>query len=141
MLTTLRAKLEPNIADEVYDLVQEAQRLTWSPESSSKNSFVNPEFHEQGDTYQNENGWFPLFIEWQIEYYNIPWDCWEFGPCGPESRLGYRIKAEKTLSDPALGIQGDYRVIKGRSPVLPQTSATLQATLKQVFLAILVFHH
>ena len=132
----LQAKLEPKIAEGVYALVQEAQRLAWLPESSWTNSLVNPEFHGQGDTYQNENGWFPLFIEWQIEYYDVPWDCWEFGPCGPESRLEYRIKADRILSDPALGIQGDYRIIKGRSPILPQTSATLQATLKQVFAKI-----
>ena len=136
MWRTLSAKLDPKIADEVYLLVQEAQRFAWHQKSSWTDSLVNPEFHDHGDTYQNENGWFPLFIEWQIEYYDIPWDCWEFGPCGPESRLGYRIKADKILSDPALGIQGDYRVIKGRSPVLPQTSATLQATLKQVFAKI-----
>ena len=136
MEAALQGKFEQIISQGVYSLVQEAQRLTWLPKSSWTDSFVNPKFHGQGDTYQNENGWFPLFIEWQIEYYHVPWECWEFGPCGPEARLEYRIKADKTLSDPALGIQGDYRIIKGRSPILPQTSATLQATLKQVFAKI-----
>ena len=79
----------------------------------------------------SENGWFPLFIEWEAEYYHIPYENWEFVPQGPEQRYGYALKASADLTVPQ--IRADYRVLNGRCPVLPQVGASLETRLKQVF--------
>ncbi|MCJ1404015.1 hypothetical protein MMC11_007239 [Xylographa trunciseda] len=81
------------------------------------------------NTYSN--GWFPLFIEWEVEYYHIPFDNWEFGPQGPEARVGYSLTDNANPADP--NIQSDYRILNGRCPILPQTGAILETRLKQVF--------
>ena len=92
---------------------------------------VAPEYFNAGDRFMGQNGWFPLFIEWEAEYYHIPFDLWSFAPQGPQARIGYGLQAS---ADPAnVNIQSDYRVLSGRCPVLPQASAMLEATLKQVF--------
>ena len=127
------SKLPDPLSGLTWSLIQEALRLKDTRLGSNNSSIVNPEYHNVGDVWQGQQGWFPLFIEWEVEYYDIPFRYWTFGPSGPESRYAYMIKPGTTLSDPSLALQGDYRVIKGRSPILPQTSATLEATLKQVF--------
>ena len=53
-------------------------------------------------TGQFENGWFPLFIEWKLEYYHIPFENWEFGPQGAESRIGYSLMVPITDPDSIL---------------------------------------
>ena len=127
VIDLLNSKLEATLSPTVWSLTQEAQ---FSHGQQPLPFLVSPEYLNAGDTYKDQQGWFPLFIEWQIEYYHIPFEWWEFAPCGPESRWGYRIKSKK-LAD--LKLTDDYRVVKGRSPILPQTSSTLNATLKQVY--------
>ena len=83
------------------------------------------------DRYEGQQGWFPLFVEWEVEYYHIPFELWEFGPQGPEARVGYSLKSEATVATE--NIQGDFRILTGRCPLLPQTGAVLESTLKQVF--------
>ena len=43
------------------------------------------------DRFPGANGWFPLFVEYEVEYYNIPSKYWKFQPCAPESRISYCV--------------------------------------------------
>lgn len=57
---------------------------------------------------------------------------WDFNFEAPEGESRYRIKPGTVLSnDP--GIQGDFRVLSGRSPILQQASNSIQTLLKQLF--------
>lgn len=44
------------------------------------------------ERFTGSNGWFPLFLEYEVEYINIPYEYWTFQPCGPEGRIGYCLK-------------------------------------------------
>ena len=90
----------------------------------------SPYFDDQ-DRYTGSQGWFPLFVEWEVEYYHIPFELWEFGPQGPEARVGYSLSSAANIA--TADIQGDFRILSGRCPLLPQTGAILESTLKQVF--------
>ena len=77
------------------------------------------------------NGWFPLFVEWEVEYYHIPFENWEFVPQVSQARMGYSLKQGANPADPS--IQGDYRILKGHCPILPQAGSSLATRLQQVF--------
>ena len=140
ILAQLRKKVDSTLYSPIAQFWEECDRLSGADnyfsgyDPPANNSLVNPDFHDdKGDqwTTTNDNGWFPLFIEWEIEYYNIPWEHWQFAPHGDEGRFGYGLKDGVDLV--ALGLADDYLVINGRSPVLPQASAVLETALKQVF--------
>ena len=90
-----------------------------------------PKYFGAGQTQYYNNGWFPLFVEWEAEYYHIPFEQWQFGPRGKDARYGYSLAPDASPADP--NIQGDFRLLKGRCPVLPQTGSVLAATLMQIF--------
>ena len=98
-------------------------------------NYEPPLYYPDEDRFDGANGWFPLFIEWEVEYYHLPWEFWEFKPCGPESRYGYCIGDDVDLSQ-HLDVQLDYRILSGRTPLLPQAAASLEATLQQVYTKI-----
>lgn len=82
---------------------------------------------------KNTQGWFPLFIEWEIEYYHIPFSNWEFVASDDDSgRWRWIIPEEKRLAlDP--GAAKDRRRIRGRTAFLPQAALMLRARLEQLF--------
>ena len=84
--------------------------------------------------FNGQNGWFPLFLEYEVEYINIPFQYWSFQPCGPERRIGYSLKDGLDVSEK--GLLQDYRVLKGRSTILPHASSALKTSLNQVFAKI-----
>ncbi|MCJ1256561.1 hypothetical protein MMC24_004383 [Lignoscripta atroalba] len=128
--TLLNNKIPSGLVNPILRLLTEAQYNNTSPAGGT----VPPEYINKGDRFTNQQGWFPLFIEWEVEYYNIPFEFWEFVPQGLEGRIGYRVKAGISLdTDIGPDPQGDYRVLKGRCPIVPSSSAILEATLKQVF--------
>lgn len=125
--STLAAKLPPMFQLPVKKLLGEAE----IERDGVLHTPVKPLYFGDQDRFKGQNGWFPLIIEWEVEYYHIPYKSWTFAPQGPEARIGYGLIDG---FDPSTGgIQGDYRVISGRCPILPQASAILEATLKQVF--------
>ena len=73
----------------------EAQRGTIAFENQSP-YWKNGDRSFNANTGNYENGWFPLFIEWELEYYHIPFENWEFGPQGAESRIGYSLRVIRT---------------------------------------------
>ena len=75
--------------------------------------------------------WFPLFIEWELDYFHIPYEYWELH----EARNGavrYRIKPLEDLSASSK-ITGGGRGLSGRTEILPEASKTLQTLAKMIF--------
>ena len=62
-------------------------------------------------TSNYENGWFPLFIEWEIEYYHIPFEQWEFGPQGVEARVGYGLMVCRPILHRNLHVPGALALV------------------------------
>ncbi|KAJ0166836.1 hypothetical protein CTA2_5663 [Colletotrichum tanaceti] len=71
-------------------------------------------------------GWFPLFIEWEVEYHHIPFDSWLFAR-DADGNWRYRL-AE--LLEPNVS---ECRTISGRTPITPQASSVLKSRLRQLF--------
>jgi hypothetical protein len=75
--------------------------------------------------------WFPLFVEWEAEYFHVPIDKWEIQEESDGTVFG-AIDHEQQLSS-MKGIRNDMRVVSGRSLILPQVSQTLKGQLEQLF--------
>lgn len=83
---------------------------------------------EMGDT----QGWFPLFLEWEIEYYNVPFARWSLEPSEVTGHWYYVIEGGVPLpTDQSVG--ADVRTIQGRTAILPQPGRTLRTRLEQLF--------
>ena len=82
----------------------------------------------------NVQPWFPLFVEWEAEYFHIPFDSWDLderkvgGPTGIHSWLRYGIKDGVQLQDKI----SDTRTASGRILLLPQPSFSLQSAVEQL---------
>ncbi|KAH0489974.1 hypothetical protein TgHK011_001461 [Trichoderma gracile] len=85
------------------------------------------------ENMNNTQGWFPLFIEWEIEYYHIPFSNWDFVASEEESgRWRWIIPEDKKLALDS-GAAKDCRRIRGRTAFLPQAALMLRARLEQLF--------
>lgn len=81
------------------------------------------------DRWNNKQPWFPLFVEWEIEYYHIDHDSWVLasrGPYGPP-KLCLEIKDDADISQIT-----NSRPINGRSLVLPQSNTMLKNTVEKL---------
>jgi hypothetical protein len=107
---------------------------------------VEPTFHDTPlpggtdgtlglDRWLNTQPFFPLFLEWEAEYYHIDFDFWEMetfcssstaGSISAANRIQYGIS--KDLKD----ARSDVRVLSGRTLILPQASFSLEQSVKQV---------
>ena len=86
--------------------------------------------------------WFPLFIEWEVRYYHIPWEAWEFDRFhkrdlyeNPVCWQRYGLKPDSVVSKLCTGniAHDDAQVIAGQIFLLPQPSFSLSATIEQLF--------
>ena len=87
------------------------------------------------DQWGDTQAWFPLFIEWEVRYYHLPWSNWDFeqveNPSRPTDlpRMRYGIKTGTSVS----GMTKDERIINGRVLILPQPGYSLQTSMQQLF--------
>ncbi|KAL9944069.1 hypothetical protein D7B24_007914 [Verticillium nonalfalfae] len=88
------------------------------------------------DNWNNTQPWFPLFLEWEIEYHHVPFDLWTLAPLSSRTlktkRLRYGIDGNKV--DLAKETKNkDKHKIQGRVLILPQPSFSLEAKIRQLF--------
>ncbi|KAK3376172.1 hypothetical protein B0T24DRAFT_572793 [Lasiosphaeria ovina] len=122
ILPNLAEPLKPLLRE--FSLVDEAARrsATWD-----KSPYAGLE------DMQDVQGWFPLFIEWELEYYHIPFSKWIFEPSDELSgRWRWVIPPKTNLAqDPLVGT--DCRRIHGRTAFVPEAAMTLRSRLDQLF--------
>lgn len=86
------------------------------------------------DRWEDTQPWFPLFLEWEVEYFHIPYDKWTLEArdslSSTVSQLRYGIPRDTNLMDPRIT---DRHLIEGRSLILPQPNFSLEAKIKQLF--------
>ncbi|KAF3923904.1 hypothetical protein ABW20_dc0106199 [Dactylellina cionopaga] len=80
--------------------------------------------------WSNTQGWFPLFIEWEAEYYHIPFDKWSLKK-EQDGTIVYAINDGLNLSE-VKGIRSDRRIVGGRSLLLPQVSETIENQIQRL---------
>ena len=103
-------------------------------------SDILPLYHDQLDDPAlkqwrdrwNGQPWAPLFVEWEAEYFHIPYDDFSLEPRsdgGPRKVLRWGIQDGTDLSNPMIK---DERTISGRILVLPQPSFSLANAVGQL---------
>ena len=89
------------------------------------------------DRWNKSQPWFPLFLEWEVEYYHIPFETWDLAKrCSltsilPQLRYGIPNTTDLSHRDPDRDPQP--RRIQGRVLILPQPSFSLGAKIEQLF--------
>lgn len=103
-----------------------------------------PQFHEKGtkenpsrDNWGDRQPWFPLYVEWEVEYTHVPYDFWILGEqaarLSDNKMVRYGVDASgkplwEKLKDPH-----DTRILSGRVLILPQPSFSLKNKVAQLF--------
>ncbi|KAF1949172.1 hypothetical protein CC80DRAFT_429849 [Byssothecium circinans] len=87
------------------------------------------------DRWLNTQPFFPLFLEWEAEYYHVDFGFWDMnsfpspstgGTVSGSNKIQYGIQKDLTGSKP------DMRVLSGRTLILPQASFSLEHSVRQV---------
>lgn len=96
----------------------------------SRNGFALPPAYTGEEAFNEQQGWFPLFIEWEVEYHHIRFEHWRFEQAADQIWC-YKLRTDKTLLE--LPGSADCRSFSGRTPIAPQASSTLSSRIKQLF--------
>lgn len=111
---------------------------------------VPPLYHDQGDPSQeqDENApwrdrwestqpWFPLFVEWEVEFFHVEYDKWTLDASTSWADKRKKFRHAIKPSDRPLWEDGavarDTRILAGRSLILPQPAFSLKAQIEQLF--------
>lgn len=87
------------------------------------------------DQWNNVQPFFPLFLEFELRYYHLDKDLWEFGTPDIDPVPGNPPRARYGLKDGADvdGKTQDERVVRGRIIVLPQPGFLLSTNIQRLF--------
>ncbi|KAL8810639.1 MAG: hypothetical protein Q9200_002409, partial [Gallowayella weberi] len=124
---TLYNKLPRDVVEPTEQIFYESCK-NWTDDLRMEDHDI---YYKSGDRFNGSNGWFPLFIEWEAEYYNIPYENWIFSEAAASGVVGYHIKDDVDVASAT--IRGDVRTVTGRCPIIPQASSVLATTLQQAF--------
>ncbi|GKZ23915.1 hypothetical protein AbraIFM66951_009149 [Aspergillus brasiliensis] len=97
---------------------------------------VPPLYHkDQRDQWQNTQPWFPLFLEWEAQYFHIPDDQWEMQDISThpsdDKKFSYKVKQDK---GPLWETPNENRrTLSGRILLLPQPVFSLHAQVERLF--------
>ncbi|KAK1139552.1 hypothetical protein N8T08_000692 [Aspergillus melleus] len=106
----------------------------------------HPQYHHR-DIW-NGQPWRPLYLEWEVEYWHVPFDLWSLeeraARLSDNRQVRYSIDGSRTLWDEMeknqkpfpskkVTLMNDTRIISGRVLILPQPGFSLQIRLQQLF--------
>ncbi|KAE9373295.1 hypothetical protein N431DRAFT_544358 [Stipitochalara longipes BDJ] len=134
---------------EFFELHPPDPQETFTPSVQATDAgVVIPLYHDQGDgklgvrdAWQSTQPWFPLFLEWEAQYYHVPIEKWQFeqinAPDSGATRTRYGIMPGIDLGDPSdpKPSSQNVRTVSGRVLILPQPTFSLQNTIKQLILS------
>ena len=116
-------KFLPEIAEPANHLLQE---FDFPILGSTPNPYADLE------DWKATQGWFPLFLEWKLEYYHVPFSKWELVPDLETGLWHYAIPTDTNPLSTDPGVGQDMCVIGGRIPFTPQPGASLRTRLEQL---------
>ena len=91
------------------------------------------------DRWSDRQPWFPLYVEWEVEYTHIPIDHWtlteQAARLSDNKLVRYGIKESDDKEPLSKHLNGklDQYVFSGRSLILPQPSFSLKAKIDQIY--------
>ncbi|KNC98347.1 uncharacterized protein SPPG_06056 [Spizellomyces punctatus DAOM BR117] len=129
---SISAKLPKELAAATKNLFSEFWILQdRTPSDSDPLLSSYPLYHDKEgrDSWQGTQPWFPLFAEWEVEYYHIDYTKWELKAVGsdPVTKIKYVLKDGEKLEDT------NVRTISGRVLLLPQASLSLETKVNNLF--------
>lgn len=105
-----------------------------------------PQFHDDKadgrwrDQWGDRQPWFPLYVEWEVEYTHIPFEFWSLDEQRTRLsdnrlvRYGIKVPSGKPLFEELGEAEThDTRILSGRVLILPQPSFSLAAKVNQLF--------
>jgi len=119
--------LLPKVSDPANRLLREFDAFTPGSTPNPYAALEDP---------KNTQDWFPLFLEWKVEYYHVPFPKWEFAPDSVTGHWRYVILVNNYQLPSDATVGQDMRVIGGRISFLPQPGASLRTRLEQLFAQI-----
>ncbi|KAG7142615.1 hypothetical protein HYQ45_000982 [Verticillium longisporum] len=139
--TIVLPKLPKELRPAIKRLVDEFVLLrpqTEDLEPALADNVQAPLFHDKKEHRDGDQPWFPLFLEWEIEYHHVPFDPWTLAPLSSRTlktkRLRYGIDGKKVdLAKETKNKASDKHKIQGRVLILPQPSFSLEAKIRQLF--------
>ncbi|KAJ4314164.1 hypothetical protein N0V84_009048 [Fusarium piperis] len=87
------------------------------------------------DRWHNTQPWAPLYLEWEVDYVNIPYEFWELDDAklatseAQGSKLRYHVKTQSLTNKDLM----DMRKLSGRVLMLPQPTTSLKHKIMQLF--------
>lgn len=139
-------RLPVNLRDTAQALIEEFVALDpyAQVEARGDEGHFYPLYHDFGkhadpsrprrDQWDNEQPWFPLFLEWEAEYFHIPWERWKL------QKMPSKLSEPQWRFDIAEGINlsdepriDDVRTLSGRIFLLPQPNFSLQTEIDKLF--------
>lgn len=127
-------------------------------DAAPEKEHVFPQFHDKlsstndnkywRDRWENRQPWFPLYVEWAVEYTHVPFEYWDLSGqavriSAPE-KIRYGVPGVDADGKPATPLwkkmktgtpaaSGDTCLLSGRVLILPQPSFSLAAKVNQLF--------
>ena len=96
---------------------------------------VPPLYHDRDqygkmrDQYNGTQPWFPLFVEWGVEYAHIDKDSWQLKP---QQAYGSPVLQSELKDNTNLNNVPSTQIITGRSLILPQTTTMLRNAVERL---------
>ncbi|KAK5655815.1 hypothetical protein OQA88_5353 [Cercophora sp. LCS_1] len=85
------------------------------------------------DKWNDIQPFFPLLLEFEVRYYHLDKDLWEFGEPAIDPPPGNPRRTRYGLKTAVNGKSNDERVIRGRVLVLPQPGFMLSTNIQRLF--------
>ena len=120
----------PLVSDVLKKILPEVLTATTSASGPDWPSSSYADLDNNQENFKNTQGWFPLFMEWEVEYYHIQWEHWKF----VEDRDGtkrYKLRDDTPIKD--IAGASECRKIHGRTMFIPQASQSLKTRIQQLF--------
>ncbi|KAF8535597.1 hypothetical protein BDD12DRAFT_854690 [Trichophaea hybrida] len=141
LISVLSPKVPPGVGLAINALLPEFQALTPKAAGESATGQALKE-HEQYPVFHDQP-WFPLFVEWEVEYTHIPFEHWSLDEhtarASVNKMIRYGIHTQATGDtkefDPLSKVlkNRDVQILSGRSLILPQPSFSLATKVQQLF--------
>ena len=120
----------PLVSDVLEEILPEVLTETaTAPGPNWPSSSYADSNNNQGD-FKNTQGWFPLFVEWEVEYYHIQWEHWKFVEDSDGTKR-YRLRDDTPIK--YIAGASECRKLHGRTIFIPQASQTLKTRIQQLF--------
>ncbi|KAH8702269.1 hypothetical protein BGW36DRAFT_458996 [Talaromyces proteolyticus] len=124
----------------VQEFISLSPKASSNVESRSLETTCPPQYHDTDpkspgvlrDQWNSTQPWFPLFLEWEVEYSHIAYDYWSLEQ--RSGKLQYGIQAGKDVSKDFAGkTEIDRRRVSGRNLILPHPNFSLRSKIEQLF--------